>query len=96
MPTCRPFYAGGLTSHSHGVRVLAGTDVAGTIADEIALLADHGLTAEQAIAAAGSLARDFLGIHPAGDIVTYDHDPREDPHVLASPAAVLVRGVRVR
>ena len=60
MPTCRPFYAGGLTSHSHGVRVLAGTDVAGTIADEIALLADHGLTAEQAIAAAGSLARDFL------------------------------------
>ena len=94
MPTCRPFYAGGLTSHSHGVRVLAGTDVAGTIADEIALLADHGLTAEQAIAAAGSLARDFLGIHPAGDIVTYD--PREDPHVLASPAAVVVRGVRVR
>jgi imidazolonepropionase-like amidohydrolase len=80
----------------HGVRVLAGTDVAGTIADEIALLADHGLTAGQAIAAAGSLARDFLGLHPAGDIVTYDHDPREDPGVLARPAAVVVRGVRVR
>ena len=71
--------------------MLAGTDVAGTIADEIALLADHGLTAGQAIAAAGSLARDFLGIHPAGDIVTYDHDPREDPGVLARPRGVLRR-----
>jgi imidazolonepropionase-like amidohydrolase len=81
---------------AHGVRVLAGTDVVGTIADEIALLADHGLTAGQAIAAAGSLARDFLGIHPAGDIVTYHEDPREDPGVLASPAAVVVRGIRVR
>jgi hypothetical protein len=28
--------------------------------------------------------------------VTYDADPREDPGVLASPAAVVVRGVRVR
>lgn len=81
---------------AHGVRVLAGTDIVGTIADEIALLADHGLTVAQAIAAAGSRARDFLGIHPAGDIVTYDEDPREDPGVLARPAAVVVRGARVR
>ena len=56
---------------AHGVRVLAGSDVVGTIAEEIALLARHGLTAGQAIAAAGSVARDFLSIHPAGeDIVT--------------------------
>ena len=81
---------------AHGVRILAGTDVVGTMAEEIALLADHGLTVAQAIAAAGSLARDFLGIHPDGDIVTYDDDPREDPAVLARPAAVVVRGVRVR
>ena len=81
---------------AHGVRVLAGTDAAGTIADEIALLAGHGLTAGQAIAAAGSAARDFLGIHPESDIVTYDDDPLEDPGVLARPAAVVVRGVRVR
>lgn len=81
---------------AHGVRVLAGTDVVGTMAGEIALLADHGLTAGQAIAAAGSTARDFLDIHPAGDIVTYDDDPLEDPGVLAHPAAVVVRGVRVR
>jgi hypothetical protein len=81
---------------AHGVRVLAGTDVVGTAAAEIALLAEHGLTAAQAIAAAGSAARDFLGIHPEGDIVTYDDDPLEDPGVLARPAAVVVRGVRVR
>ena len=80
---------------ARGVRVLAGTDVAGTIAGEVALLAGHGLSAGQAIAAAGSRARDFLGIHPEGDIVTYDADPLEDPGVLASPAAVVVRGVRV-
>ncbi|HEY1820913.1 MAG TPA: amidohydrolase family protein [Trebonia sp.] len=81
---------------AHGVRVLAGTDVVGTIADEVALLAGHGLTAAQAISAAGSLAREFLGIHPEGDIVTYDDDPLEDPAALARPAAVVVRGVRVR
>jgi len=81
---------------AHGVRVLAGSDVVGTIADEIALLSQHGLTAGQAIAAAGSAARDFLGIHPEGDIVTYDDDPLADPSVLARPAAVVVRGVRVR
>lgn len=81
---------------THGVRVLTGTDVFGTIADEIALLAGHGLTAGQAIAAAGSVARDFLGIHPEGDIVTYHDDPLEDPGVLAHPAAVVVRGLRVR
>lgn len=81
---------------AQGVRVLAGTDLAGTIAEEIALLAGHGLTAEQAIAASGSSAREFLGIRPAGDIVTYDSDPRDDPAVLARPAAVVVRGFRVR
>jgi imidazolonepropionase-like amidohydrolase len=81
---------------ARGVRVLAGTDISGTIAREIALLAAHGLPAGQAIAAAGSHARDFLGIHPEGDIVTYHEDPREDPAVLGRPAAVVVRGTRVR
>jgi imidazolonepropionase-like amidohydrolase len=48
------------------------------------------------IAAAGPAARDFLGVHAEGDIVAYDRDPREDPRVLAAPAAVVVRGERVR
>lgn len=79
-----------------GVRVLAGTDVEGTIATEIAQLVRHGLTVDQALDAAGPAARDFLGTHPQDDLVTYEADPREDPEVLASPAAVVVRGVRVR
>jgi hypothetical protein len=41
------------------------------------------------------LARDLLGVHPEGDIVTYHDDPLEDPGVLPRPAAVVVRGVRV-
>lgn len=80
---------------AHGVRVLAGSDVVGTIAEEIALLADCGLTVEQALAAAGSTARDYLGISADGDLVTYDADPRSNPEILTSPAAVVIRGVRV-
>lgn len=80
---------------AHGVRVLAGTDVVGTVAGEISLLVDCGLSVEQALAAATSVARDYLGIQPDGDVVTYDADPRSDPDVLASPAAVVIRGVRV-
>jgi imidazolonepropionase-like amidohydrolase len=79
----------------HGVRVLAGTDVAGTIAQEIALLVEFGLTVDQALAAAGSVARDYLGIAPVGDLITYDADPRSDPSVLAAPRAVVIRGRRV-
>jgi hypothetical protein len=55
----------------------------------------HG-PSPQAIAAAGSAARDFPGVHAGGGIVTYDRDPREDPRVLAAPAAAVVRGERVR
>jgi imidazolonepropionase-like amidohydrolase len=80
---------------AYGVRVLAGTDVVGTIAEEIAWLAACGLTAEQALAAAGSVARAYLGISPEGDLVTYDADPRSNPEILTSPAAVVIRGVRV-
>jgi imidazolonepropionase-like amidohydrolase len=78
-----------------GVRVLAGTDAVATIATEIALLAECGLTVEQSLAAAGSTARDYLGISPEGDLVTYDADPRSHPEVLTSPAAVVIRGRRI-
>jgi hypothetical protein len=57
---------------------------------------EYGAARLDEYAAAGSLARDFLGVHPQGDIVTYGADPRDDPSVLAAPAAVVVRGVRVR
>ena len=86
-----------------GVPVLAGTDVLppGSLATEIAALERWGLSAARALAAATTVARAFLGVpglqegSPA-DLVTYEADPREDPDVLRSPAAVVLGGHRIR
>jgi imidazolonepropionase-like amidohydrolase len=84
-----------------GVTVMTGTDVVGSVPREVALLVELGMAPRDALAAASTDARRFLGLDslapgdPA-DLVMYDHDPREDPAVLASPAAVVRRGVRVR
>jgi imidazolonepropionase-like amidohydrolase len=88
---------------ARGVPVLAGTDVAphGSVAGEVALLVAYGLSPVEALCAATTTARAFLG-YPGlaqgapADLVTYDADPRDDVTVLASPVAVLRRGVRVR
>jgi imidazolonepropionase-like amidohydrolase len=84
-----------------GVTIMTGTDVVGTVAREVALLAAFGLAPAAALAAATTAARRFLGL--AGltegqpvDVVTYHDDPRDDPDVLARPAAVMARGVRIR
>jgi imidazolonepropionase-like amidohydrolase len=79
-----------------GVPVLAGTDVTGSIPGEVALLAQLGLDPTDALAAASVWPRRFLGAVAGADIVTYHHDPREDPDQLAHPAAVVVRGTRLR
>jgi imidazolonepropionase-like amidohydrolase len=85
-----------------GVTVMAGTDVAGTVADEVALLAKFGLEPPAALTAASTGARSFFGL-PAtiadgelADVVTYHEDPRDDLDTLARPAAVVARGVRIR
>ena len=88
-------------AHRLGVPVLAGTDTAGTIAREIALLAEHGLEPAAALAAATTTGYRFLG-EPFGrpgqpaTLVTYQDDPREDLTVLSSPSAILIDGVRIR
>ena len=80
-----------------GVPVLAGTDVVGSIPREVALLAELGLEPSQALAAASVWPRQFLAPHEErADIVTYYHDPREDPSDLRRPAAVVVSGRRLR
>ena len=79
-----------------GVPVLAGTDVTGSIPQEVALLARMGLAPDDALAAASTWPRRFLGAPAAADIVTYHHDPRQDPDQLVSPAAVVANGVRLR
>lgn len=80
----------------YGVRVLTGSDVVGTVAAEIDLLVQHGLTVEQALGAASTGAQNFLGLTGDGNLVTYDADPREHPEVLAAPAAVVLHHRRLR
>jgi imidazolonepropionase-like amidohydrolase len=85
----------------HGVPILTGSDVVGTVVQEVALLADLGVPPDAALAAATTSARSFLGLPglaagASADLVTYDDDPRADPAVLARPAAVLSRGRRLR
>lgn len=86
-----------------GVPVLAGTDTVahGSIAGEVALLVEFGLKPLDALRAATTTARAFLsapGLEDGapGDLVTFDADPRDDPEVLRSPTAVVLRGRRVR
>jgi imidazolonepropionase-like amidohydrolase len=80
----------------YGVRVLTGSDVVGTVAREIELLVEHGLTVDQAIAAGSTSAQEYLGLTGGRNLVTYDADPREHPAVLAQPAAVVLNDRRVR
>lgn len=87
-------------AHRLGVPVLTGTDVVGSIPNEVAELVHCGVDPTDALRAATTTARAFLG-RPAltdgapADVVTYHRDPREDPELLNSPAAVVRGGVRV-
>jgi len=81
---------------SLGVPVLAGTDVVGSLPKEVALLTGLGLSPSQALAAASTWPRQYIGAAGRADVVTYHHDPRDDPDQLTSPAAVVVGGTRLR
>ncbi len=88
-------------AHRLGVPVLTGTDTAGTVAREVALLAELGLGPAAALMAATTTAYRFLGESFGGTgtpatLVTYHDDPRADLAVLSAPAAVIIDGVRVR
>lgn len=87
---------------SLGVPLLAGTDELphGALAQEIALLHDFGLSTRDAIAAASTAARAWLGWEgfaagAQGDLVMFADDPRANIGVLARPAAVICKGIRV-
>lgn len=82
---------------ARGVTIMTGSDVVGTVAEEIRLLHAYGLTVEEALRAATTAARQYLGDDSSGnDLVTYEHDPRADPELLREPTAVVIRGRRVR
>ncbi|MFK4083159.1 amidohydrolase family protein [Kribbella sp. NPDC020789] len=79
----------------YGVRVLAGSDVVGSVAGEVDLLVKHGLTVTEALVAASTGAQEYLGLTGDGNLVTYDADPREQPQILATPASVVLNGNRI-
>ena len=89
-------------AYEAGVPVFAGTDAGGgvahgVIADEVRALAEAGLPAEAALAAASWAARDWLGLPcveegAVADLVAYDTDPRTDLDTLRRPRRMIVRG----
>lgn len=87
-------------ARAHGLPILTGSDVVGSIAGEVALLVELGLPPAEALAAASTAAAGFLGVPglepglPA-NLVCYESDPRDDAAVLARPSAVVAAGRRV-
>lgn len=87
---------------ARGVPLLAGADEIGmgVVSREVACLTGFGLTGAQALAAASTSARAWLGFpaprtgEPA-DLVTFAADPRHDVSVLDRPAAIVFDGVLV-
>jgi imidazolonepropionase-like amidohydrolase len=84
-----------------GVPILAGTDTAGPVAREVALLAEHGLEPSGALAAATTTGYRVLGepVNRLGQpvtLVTYENDPRQDLAALSAPSTIVIDGVRVR
>ena len=94
-------------AHKAGVRIATGTDAGAPFtrhdrfALEPVLLAECGLSTEEALVAATSRAAEVVGLEKAGhigagcwaDLVFVDGDPLKDLRVLGSPKSVYVRGV---
>ncbi len=90
-------------AYDAGVPIYAGTDAGGVlphglIAQEVAELADYGLSPVDALGAASWRARSWLDM-PASlaegdpaDFVVYDADPLTDLSVLAQPRRIVLRG----
>lgn len=83
-----------------GVPIFPSTDRSWTVADEVVRFVEFGVDASDALRAATTASRRFLGapgleIGAPADVVTFDSDPRVDPTVLKEPAAILLRGRRI-
>ena len=76
--------------------MLAGTNVTNSIPQKMTLLSQIKLEPTDALATASTWPRRFLGAPATADIVTYHHDPRDDPAQLNNPAAVVAGGIRLR
>lgn len=96
-----------MAAYEAGVPLYAGSDGGGVrrhgnLHGEVLAMHEIGLPADYALGAASWRARAWLGFTPdlaegsEADFVVYDADPLADLTVLASPAAIVLRGRVVR
>ncbi|UQU66235.1 amidohydrolase family protein [Couchioplanes caeruleus] len=93
-------------AHEAGVPIYVGTDAGGSIrhglaAEEMLLLHEAGIPAEDVLAAASWRARAWLGFPGLvegglADLVVYAEDPRTDLRVVREPRRIVLKGRVVR
>ncbi|WP_199511849.1 amidohydrolase family protein [Nucisporomicrobium flavum] len=93
-------------AHEAGVPIYVGTDAGGSIrhglaAEEMLLLHEAGIPAEDVLAAASWRAREWLGFPGLvegglADLVVYAEDPRADLRVVRAPQRIVLKGCVVR
>lgn len=92
-----------LAAYEAGVPIYVGSDGGGSkphgaLHEEIFAMVEMGLPVEYVLGGASWRAREWLGVDAeleegtAADFVVYSRDPYENPEVLASPSAVVLRG----
>ncbi|MCM4083285.1 amidohydrolase family protein [Paractinoplanes hotanensis] len=93
-------------AHEAGVPIYVGTDAGGGIrhglvAEEMLILAEAGLPAEDILAAASWRAREWLGFPGLvegglADLIVYEADPRADLRVVRAPSRIVLKGCVIR
>ncbi|MEU8814046.1 amidohydrolase family protein [Actinoplanes sp. NPDC048796] len=93
-------------AYEAGVPIYVGTDAGGGIrhglvAEEMLILEEAGLPAEEILASASWRAREWLGFPGLvegglADLVVYEADPRRDLRVVRAPSRIVLRGQVIR
>ncbi|GAA2544798.1 amidohydrolase family protein [Winogradskya consettensis] len=93
-------------AYEAGVPIFVGTDAGGSIrhglaAEEMLLLHEAGIPAEEVLASASWRAREWLGFPGLvegglADLVVYPEDPRSDLRVVRAPERIVLKGRVVR
>nr|WP_221378583.1 amidohydrolase family protein [Actinoplanes polyasparticus] len=93
-------------AHEAGVPIYVGTDAGGGIrhglvAEEMLILEEAGLPAEDILAAGSWRAREWLGFPGLvegglADLIVYEADPRADLRVVRAPSRIVLKGRVIR
>ncbi|WP_250027276.1 amidohydrolase family protein [Paractinoplanes maris] len=93
-------------AYEAGVPIYVGTDAGGGIrhglvAEEMLILQEAGLPAEEVLASASWRAREWLGFPGLvegglADLIVYEADPRADLRVVRAPSRIVLKGRVIR